>query len=397
MAIDLLEARARAGEDALLERLSRLNEIGIALSSERSLERLLRRILFEARAFARAEAGTLYVRDGDALAFAVVQNDRLPQQRAPTGRLPITRSSIAGFVATTAQVLNLPDVRALPPDAEFTFNRSFDESTGFETRSMLVVPMLDPKGAVNGVIQLINAVDQVTGAVGPFPDWMEPLCQSLASQAAVALTNAQLTERLERAHEEAIFLLSRAAEYRDSDTGEHIRRVACYSEVVANALGLEPERARALRLASPMHDIGKIHIPDAVLKKPGKLDPDERREIERHTSYGDQILAPSTAPLLQLARQVAKTHHERWDGKGYPEGLAAEEIPLVGRITAVVDVFDALTSARCYKPAMPVEQACAILQKDAGTHFDPAVVDAFLRVLPQILEIRARYQDDGAG
>ncbi len=382
-------------QSSFRERFQHLTAIGIALSSERSIERLLVRILTEARHFARAEAGSLYVRKDAELLFTVVQNDRLSESTMPVtggGRIPIMRSSIAGHVASTGEILNLPDVYNLPPHADFSFCRDFDDRTGYRTQSMLVVPMRAPGGAINGVIQLINAIDK-DGYVTLFDTGIEDLCRSLASQAGVALRNAQLSQDLEEACMETVWRLARAAEFRDTDTGSHVKRVAHYAEALALAAGLPEDEAQRIRLASPMHDVGKVGVADAILKKAGPLNAEERKEIERHTLYGAAILAGSQVPLLQLSREIALTHHERWDGKGYPNGLRREEIPLSGRITAVADVFDALTSWRCYKNAMPAEEACAILRRGAGTHFDPVLVETFLEILPQILAIRDRFAD----
>ena len=154
-------------------------------------------------------------------------------------------------------------------------------------------------------------------------------------------------------------------------------------------LGLDPERVLLLRVAAPMHDVGKIATPEAILRKPGPLTPSERAEMQRHTVVGHEILADSRSELLRLAASIALTHHERYDGSGYPRGLAAEEIPLEGRITAVADVFDALLSDRCYRPAMSVDETVAIIEGGRGTHFDPGVVDALIANLEEVLQLRA--------
>jgi putative two-component system response regulator len=379
----------------LRRQLERLTQIGIALSSERSLVRLLDMILLEARRFTNAEAGTLYVRDGGVLRFAVFQNDQLPEGMAPSPdtTIPIARSSLAGYVAATGQPLNLADVGALPGDAEYHFNDSFDRSSGFCTRSMLVLPLAQPSGEINGVIQLINARDEQTGQIVSFDDATVSMCRSLASQAGVALHNARLTDELEQAYQETVYRLAKAAEFHDSDTGQHIRRVSYYARELALALGLDETEASLLWLASPMHDVGKVAVPDAILKKEGPLTPDERRVMKRHTELGGAILEGSEVPLLRLSREIALTHHERWDGRGYPSGLGGDEIPISGRIIAVVDVFDALTSTRCYKPPISVAAACEYLREQSGAHFDPTVVEAFLGILPRIIEIRERYPD----
>jgi putative two-component system response regulator len=214
---------------------------------------------------------------------------------------------------------------------------------------------------------------------------------ALASQAAVAVENSRLRTELQEAYRETIFRLARAAEYRDTDTGDHIRRVSQYAAEIARGAGMHEEEVEDLLLAVSMHDVGKIAVPDAVLKKPGRLEAGERLEIEKHTDFGSAILGGSGVAVLELSRQVAHTHHEKWDGSGYPCGLRGDEIPLAGRICALADVFDALTSRRCYKPPMPVEEACEIIRQGAGTHFDPRLAEIFFERLPRLLEIRAAH------
>jgi PAS domain S-box-containing protein len=195
---------------------------------------------------------------------------------------------------------------------------------------------------------------------------------------------------LRRSREETIRRLSRAAEFRDDETGAHIERMSRYCELIAARLGLAPELCEQLRIASPMHDVGKIGVADAILLKPGPLDADERAEMERHPVIGYRILAGSGAELLDFAASIAWTHHERFDGSGYPRGLRGEEIPLEGRIAAVADVFDALTSDRVYRPAFGRAEACAMMRAARGSHFEPRVLDVFLEAEGEISAIMAR-------
>ena len=196
------------------------------------------------------------------------------------------------------------------------------------------------------------------------------------------------TRELVAREQELIRRLSRAAEYRDTETGAHILRMARYSHAIARRLGLPEDICDNILRAAPMHDIGKVGIPDTVLLKPGRLEPEELELMRQHTRLGGEILAGSSSGLIQMAEQIALDHHERYDGAGYPAGLRGEEIPLVARIAAVADVFDALTSVRPYKPAWPVEQALDYLRQERGRHFDPACVDAFLSAGDEIARIR---------
>lgn len=210
-----------------------------------------------------------------------------------------------------------------------------------------------------------------------------------------ALKQANLA--LESAYRESLYRLASAAEYRDQETGNHIRRIGMYSHAIARGMGLDEDFLHLILLASPLHDVGKIGIRDSVLLKPGKLTPEEFEEIKAHTLIGARILSGSTSPLLQLAEEIALNHHERFDGSGYPNGLRGEEIPLSGRITALADVFDALTTRRVYKPAFPVAQALAEIRRGVGTHFDPRVAQGFEGVLEDVLRIKQRYEDLDTG
>lgn len=191
-----------------------------------------------------------------------------------------------------------------------------------------------------------------------------------------------------QAHHDALLRLARAAEYRDDDTGVHIVRMGFLAWALALRLGQPSAWALLLRQAAPMHDIGKIGVPDQVLKKPGRLTPEERLAMNEHPRIGAEILGRSRIALFQLAAEVALTHHERWDGTGYPARLAGEAIPLSGRIVAVVDFFDALTMDRCYRPAFSDERALAMLAEERGRAFDPQVVDTFLMHAHEMIELR---------
>lgn len=213
--------------------------------------------------------------------------------------------------------------------------------------------------------------------------------QQIALEQLVRERTAELAEtRLEILHR-----LGRAAEYRDNETGRHVIRMSHYCYELARTYGLPEEAADLLRSVSPMHDVGKIGIPDQILLKQGRLDAEERRIIQQHCAIGHEIIGSHRSELLRSAAMVALTHHERWDGSGYPAGLQGEQIPLFSRILALADVFDALTSHRPYKHAWSVADAVEEIQQCSGSHFDPAVVKAFLRCLPRITEILALYAD----
>jgi putative two-component system response regulator len=215
---------------------------------------------------------------------------------------------------------------------------------------------------------------------------LEHLVSERTSDLTATVERLLSTEQaLRESQEEAIRRLAFAAEFRDSTTGAHINRMSRTCELLAERAGLGRERTELIRIASPMHDIGKIGVSDEVLRKPGKLSSEEMAEMRKHPVIGSQILAGSDSELLRLGGLIALTHHERWDGAGYPFQIAADQIPIEGRIVAIADVFDALTSERTYKPAFEVDHSVAIMTEERGKHFDPALLDVFLTLVDEVV------------
>jgi putative two-component system response regulator len=202
------------------------------------------------------------------------------------------------------------------------------------------------------------------------------------------------TAELEKTRRQIIRRLGRAAEFKDNETGNHVIRMSHYSRLTAEVMGMSAAAVDTLFNAAPMHDVGKIGIPDNVLLKPGKLDDLEWEVMRQHPAMGAEIIGDHKDELLQAARLVAITHHEKWDGSGYPNGLKGEEIPVFGRIVAIADVFDALTSSRPYKKAWTVEAAIEMIDEGSGKHFDPALIGHFKTALPEILKIKEKYAEE---
>lgn len=287
-------------------------------------------------------------------------------------------------------LIGLTDREIMPADAERlvaetdrmiletggTYEAEETIVVGEQRRTFLTVkfPFVDDGGRIAGISGISTDITDKKKA--------EELQEELAAAQARAI------DELRRSRQETVERLARAVEMHDAETGEHVNRMAAVAAFLGQQLGLEPERVLLLRAAAPMHDVGKIATPDGILQKRGPLTPDERAEMERHTTVGHQILAGSDSELLQMGAAIALTHHERWDGEGYPRGLSGEEIPLEGRIVALADVFDALLSDRCYRPGMPLEQAVGIIREGRGSHFDPQVVDALLDHLDEVLSLR---------
>jgi putative two-component system response regulator len=218
--------------------------------------------------------------------------------------------------------------------------------------------------------------------------------QKLASRALLLADEvAKATSEIAAREQETLLCLGRAAEHRDPETHEHIVRMSNYSRLVAKQMGLPSDECDLLLLASPLHDIGKIGTPDHILLKPGKLTFEEFEIMKQHTVIGGKILSNSMSPILRMGAEIAITHHEKFDGSGYPHGLSGNAISIYGRIVAVADVFDALTSARPYKLAWENERAYQLLKDGSGKHFDPACVAAFFGIVDEVLEVKARYRD----
>ena len=255
----------------------------------------------------------------------------------------------------------------------------------------------DPATAAIPVIfvtALADAVDETRGFDAGGVDYITKPVSAPVVRARVR-THLSLVrmDELRETRLQIVQRLGRAAEYKDNETGLHVIRMSHFSKLLALAAGCSPAWAEDLLNAAPMHDVGKIGIPDAVLRKPGPLDAAEWDTMRRHPEIGAEIIGDHPSGLLQLAREIALAHHEKWDGSGYPRGLAGEAIPLSARIVAIADVFDALTTRRPYKEPWPVQDALDHIAAQAGKHFDPALVALFAPLLPQLLEIRARWAE----
>jgi putative two-component system response regulator len=215
-----------------------------------------------------------------------------------------------------------------------------------------------------------------------------------SSKLEEALQDLELSEtKVWVSQAETIFRLARMVEFRDEETGHHLHRMSSYCEIIARQIGHEEQQCELIRLSSQLHDVGKVAIPDSILLKRGKLTPAEFEVIKSHAEIGFQMLSGSASEVVQMGALIARTHHERWDGDGYPRGLAGADIPLEGRIAAVADVFDALTSDRVYRSALPVRSATEMMRSERGSHFDPELLDAFLGALPEVEAIRKAYAD----
>jgi response regulator RpfG family c-di-GMP phosphodiesterase len=391
---EVLEKYRNVQKEFVKQQVEKLNNIGIALTREHNLEKLLEQVVFQALALAHCDAGSIYIKEENTLAFMVAQNNTL-KKRYGDGyeekyfkkyHFPITKDRISGYVAATGETLNIRDVYQIQSEKEYRFTDDFDKRNNYLTKSMIAMAMKDPDKNVLGVLQLINCLND-EGKIIPFDKNIESLMQSVTSQAAVAIRNARLIKKVKEAHLDTILRLSVAAEFRDDDTSEHLRRMTTYSTIVARNLGLSEIEVELMKYAAPMHDIGKIGIPDSILFKPGNLTRSEWEEMKKHTLYGAQILEGSDSEILKASSVVALNHHERWDGSGYPRGLKKNEIPVFGQIVSIADVFDALASKRCYKEAYDLRNAVQEIKTASNVSFGSHIVEAFMEGLEEITEV----------
>lgn len=291
-------------------------------------------------------------------------------------------TGIVGEAIWTKEQMIINDVKS-----NTNFNGEVDRQTGYTTHNMMVIPMFNSQNRVIGAFQVINKIE------GDFDERDMKYLMLAASYSAETLEAALLAEENDQTQREMIFLMSEAVEKRSKETGNHIKRVAAYSKLLALSYGLSEEESYILEFSSPMHDIGKIGIPDAILNKPGKLSEDEFEIMKRHSLLGYEILNSSPRGMLKAAAILAYQHHERWDGTGYPKGLKGEDIHIYGRITAVADVFDALGSDRCYKKAWELEDILNFFTDEKGRHFEPRLVDLLIEKIDEIIIIRDKYKD----
>ncbi|WP_332856690.1 response regulator [Duganella sp. S19_KUP01_CR8] len=266
--------------------------------------------------------------------------------------------------------------------------------TGYEVCRLLKEDEATAAIPVIFVTALSDASDEVVGFDAGAVDYItKPVSPPIVRARVRTHLSLVRVDELARTRLEIVQRLGLAAEYKDNETGLHVIRMSHYSRILGRAAGMSEAEADDLLHAAPMHDVGKIGIPDSILRKPGPLETAEWKIMQTHAAIGGDIIGQHPGGMLAMAHQVAMTHHEKWDGSGYPNGLAGRDIPLVGRIVAIADVFDALTSARPYKPEWPIPQAVEYLEQQRGKHFDAELVDLFLTQMPALLEVKQRWAE----
>ena len=401
------------------ERIRTILQIDQELNRVQDLDLLLEQILSNARKVVNADAGSIYTVNDRKLHFRYTQNDE-KEKDLPKGekliysifQLDIDDSTISGYAANHRTILNIPDMYKIPKTKPYKFSDQYDKLSGYRTVSSLTFPLVSNQGKILGVLQLLNKKDE-EGNIIRFNKEDEIIITHFASIATVAMQRAQMTRTL-------ILRMIRTSSLRDpKETGAHVNRVggiACeLYEAWAwknNVLKTDILKNRdILRMAAMLHDVGKVAISDQILKKPGKLTPEEYEIMKMHTVKGAELLGDTESEMEQAALEVAMHHHENWDGTGYPglfdferkelmldengrtRPLNGDTIPLFARIVAIADVYDALCSRRVYKEAWDSSDVLAEMQTLTGKKFDPNLMEIFFAILPNIIHVWNKYPD----
>lgn len=349
------------------------------IADEKNLDRLLMLMADMGREMILADRCTLWLLDPVTHELWTKVAHNLEEVRIPA------HAGVVGHAIDTGQPVIIEDAYRDP-----RFNQEIDKQTGYRTKSLLAIPIRNNEGNIMGAFQAVNKMTES----GIFDERDLDYLTLAAYYSGKSLEATMLTNEIEETQKEIIFVMGEVGETRSKETGFHVKRVAEYSRILALGYGLSEEEAELIKMASPMHDIGKVAIPDSILKKPGKLTDEEYELMKTHTTIGYNLLNRSSRSILKAAAVIAVEHHEKWNGKGYPRGLKGEEIHIYGRITAVADVFDALGSDRVYKKAWELDRILNLFREERGEHFDPKMVDVFFDSLDQLLEIRNQYQDE---
>ncbi len=374
--------KEKAGVSSDRERLHIILKSISSIANERDVDKLLILLADMGRDLIGADACTLWLLDKRTDELWSRVSHGLKEVRIPASH------GIAGYVARSGKPEIIND-----PYSDRRFDQNVDRQTGYRTRSIIALPINNSEGDIIGVFQAVNKITEDGGFT------RQDLEHFLvaATYTGKQLESVLLQEEIETTQREIIFTLAETAELRSKETGNHVKRVAEYSRLLSTLVEMPESEAEILKLASPLHDIGKIAIPDSVLLKPGKLDAEEWEIMQTHTVMGYDMLKHSDRRILKAASIVAYEHHEKWDGTGYPRRTKGEEIHIYGRITAIADVFDALSSYRVYKPSWPMEKILTLFEEEKGRHFDPVLAALFIENFDKVLEIYETYKDQTSG
>ncbi|NLB62983.1 MAG: HD domain-containing protein [Fibrobacter sp.] len=308
--------------------------------------------------------------------------------------ITLRMSADKGFVGYAVQTGESISIKDAYNDKRH--NPTSDTENNYRTRSVLVIPIKDTAGEIIGAYQAINKLTPPLKGEkhSYFSERDREFLGLTAVYSGKTLESAILMNEIERTQREALFMMGEISESRSRETGNHVKRVAQYCRLLGKYYGMPKSELELMVLASPMHDVGKVATPDSILKKPGRLTDEEFDEMKRHTIIGYEVMKRSPTRVFQEAAIIAYTHHEKWNGFGYPNGLSGVDIPINGRICAVADVFDALSNDRCYKKAWPLEKVIALFEEEKGEHFDPDIAQILLDNIDRFEEINFKYHDE---
>jgi len=399
------------------------------LNQIQDFDLLLERILYEARNVVHADAGSIYITvpteegeiGAEKLSIKYSQNDTIQKTLDPGQKMvysifsvSIDEKSISGYCALNKTLINVPDMYNIPSEAPYSFYSTFDVIAGYKTVSSLTIPLVATDKKLMGVIQVLNAKDK-DGNIVPFTSDDEVLLTHFANNATIVLQRAAITRMM-------ILRMIKMAELRDpKETGTHVNRVASYAVDIYDRWAFhhkvpvtEKDKFRDnLKISSMLHDVGKVAISDSILKKPARFTPEEFKIMQEHTVRGASLFTDANSTVDMLSKDIALTHHENWDGTGYPGwvdpvtgnaersdnegkplGKRGEEIPFGGRIVAIADVYDALCSRRVYKEPWTEDDVLNEMRKLSGTKFDPELIEIFFEILPSIKNIQDTYPEE---
>lgn len=387
----------------IIEELNQLTDV----------DSILDHTLLQSRLLSKADAGSIFLIEDGALHFSYVQNNTVFKNNQTNVALyadvtvAINDKSIVGYAALTGKSIVIDDAYNLSAGVPYSFNTSFDSETGYKTTSVYTLPLKTFQNKTVGVIQLINAMDSEHNVV-PFDLSSQNYLTLLSNNASVVIERGILTREL-------VLRMMKMAELRDpAETGAHVRRVGAFAAEIYHKWALNKgiriseikKYKDLLRLAAMLHDVGKVGIPDVILKKPAKLTKEEYDIMKHHAVFGARLFSNTTSDLDKMSMEIALNHHEKWNGMGYPglvkeletdgvgfgPGKKEQEIPISARITALADVYDALSSRRCYKEPWSEDKVLNVIREEKGKHFDPEIVDAFFETFDVIKAIQQKYQ-----
>ncbi len=354
-----------------------LLELGKKIAKETDIEAILVELAGTARAILGAERCSLFIYDREKdelwtkVAHGLSEPIRIPAEKGVAGHAKLSKDT---------QIV-------VDAYGDFRFNPDVDKKTGYVTKNIIAVPLTDIRGDVVGVFQALNKKNGIFGNIDA------ELLILIGSYASTVIENALLYKKIKESQNKIILKLSSAAEFKDEDTSRHTKRVGLYSAIMAAGFGMDEKRVELIKFTSPLHDAGKIGIPDHILHKPSKLDEAEFEHMKKHCQIGYDLLFDKDDDVLSTAGIIAKEHHEKWDGSGYPRGLRGEQISIEGRITAIADVFDALTSKRPYKEAWSFEKAKELITRERFKHFDANLVDIFFGSFHEVDKVYKENMD----